>query len=397
GAAFYVASVRLAFRLAARLGDARDGLLAGGLLALGGPLVWGYLYGADIALVMLLCLWLLERMVGGWSQPRSLGVVLPAALWALARPEGLLAAGAVGLAWSLGPWRGDRSWRRLLVWVPLAAGLALLALYRALTGSWLGTSVADKSLFDSYGFLEGLALACEYGVDLIRGLLLGFYPAQVTMGFARGWASLFFPPLGLLLIVLVLARPPAGFAAPLRLWGGLVALLFALLTPNRFMGVHYHRYLMWAFPTLLVLIAVGLGRLSRTLERSGPGRGRALFAGAAALFLGLGLLSTVRMASAYGSIAGEMYHRDVAAAGWISRHLPPGTAMANIATSVEYLTGHRNLNLHGVTSPAFFGAHASEREAAAFEVLGRLPPGERPGFLISTRSVQESLPTMREL
>jgi hypothetical protein len=397
GAAFYVASVRLAYRLAAILGGQRDGLLAGGLIALGGPVVWGFLYGSDIALVMLLCLWLLERMVTGWNEPQSLGVVLPAALLALSRPEGLVVAMVVGLAWSVGPWCGHRGWRRLWVWLPAALGLSVLLFYRALTGSWLGTSVADKSLFDSYGLIEGLALVCEYGVDVVRGLFLGFYPGQLPIGFARGWASLFFPPLGLVFLVVVVARPPAPFATPLRLWCGLVALLFALLTPNRFMGVHYHRYLMWAFPTLLVLMAVGWGRLARAAQRAGPGLDRALFAGGAAVFLGLGLLSTLRMASAYGGTAGDMYRRDVAAARWIARNLPRGVAMANIATSVEYLTGHRNLNLHGVTSPAFFGAHASEREAAAFEALGRLPASERPPFLITTQSVQESLATMKEL
>ena len=73
----------------------------------------------------------------------------------------------------------------------------------------------------------------------------------------------------------------------------------------------------------------------------------------------------------------------MAAARWILRsNIPPGTPIANLATSVEYLTGHRNLNLHGVTSPAFFGDHAAEREADAFEGLGRLSPPDRPPYLI---------------
>jgi hypothetical protein len=71
--------------------------------------------------------------------------------------------------------------------------------------------------------------------------------------------------------------------------------------------------------------------------------------------------------------------------------------MANLATSVEYLTGHRNMNLHGVTSPAFFGANASEREAAAIETLGRLPAAERPPYLITSESAQRSQPTLAEM
>lgn len=397
GALFYLASVRLAYRLGERLGGRREALLAGGLVALGGPVVWGFLYGSDIALFMWLSLWLLERMVAGFGRPRDLGVVLPAALLALARPEGLVMAVAVGLAWSLGPWRGQRDGRRLLVWLPALLALGVLALYRALTGSWLGTSVADKSLFASYGMLEGLGLVAEYGVDVVRGLLLGLYPSQAPVGFSRGWAPFFFPPLGLAFVLAALVRPPRESAFPLRLWAALVAVLFVLLAPNRFMGVHYQRYLMWAFPTLLALVAVGAGRLARGAARSDEGLERALFTATAAVFLGLGLLSTLRFAAFYGAAAGDVQRRDVAAAEWIRRNLPPGVAMANVATSVEYLTGHRNLNLHGVTSPAFFGAHASEREAAAFETLGRLAPAERPPLLITTESAQRAGPTLREL
>ena len=98
-----------------------------------------------------------------------------------------------------------------------------------------------------------------------------------------------------------------------------------------------------------------------------------------------------------GEFAGDVYRRDVATAHWIQRNLPPGTAMANLATSVEYLTGHRSLNLHGVTTPDFFGGHAAEREADTFESLRRLAPASRPPYLITTVSAQDRFPIMREL
>jgi hypothetical protein len=96
-------------------------------------------------------------------------------------------------------------------------------------------------------------------------------------------------------------------------------------------------------------------------------------------------------------MAGDVYRRDVGAADWIVRNLPRGVAMANLATSVEYLTGHRNLNLHGVTSPYFFGNRTAEREAGVWESLGRLPVAERPTHLLTTVATQESFPTMREI
>ena len=69
----------------------------------------------------------------------------------------------------------------------------------------------------------------------------------------------------------------------------------------------------------------------------------------------LGALSTARFAAVYAELAGETWRREIPMAAFIRAELPQGVAIANAATSVEYLTGHRNLNLHGVTSPAFVG------------------------------------------
>jgi hypothetical protein len=77
-------------------------------------------------------------------------------------------------------------------------------------------------------------------------------------------------------------------------------------------------------------------------------------------------------------------------AAWIRANLPPGVAIANAATSVEYLTGHRNVNLHGVTSPDFVGNRTAEREAGVFQSLERLRSSDRPGFLLLTRSGYEA-------
>jgi hypothetical protein len=96
-------------------------------------------------------------------------------------------------------------------------------------------------------------------------------------------------------------------------------------------------------------------------------------------------------------MAGETWRREIPMADWIRVHLPPGVAIANAATSVEYLTGHRNLNLHGVTSPSFVGNRTAEREAGILESLGRLPSAERPGFLLLTRSGHEGSELLRAL
>jgi 4-amino-4-deoxy-L-arabinose transferase-like glycosyltransferase len=395
GAALYLASIPLAARVARRLAGEREGLLAALLVALSGPVVWGYLYGSDIALFLFLALLLLDRWLAWWSGASARGLAAAGTLVALARPEGLPIAIALGAVSLRRPSRPRRE--RLLPWAPLAAALLVLALQRALTGSWLQTSVGEKALWPNYGPVETLAAASKYGVDVLRGLLLGLYPAEVPIGFSQGQAPFFFPPLALVLVLIAAVRPPAPLRLPVRAWLAVVALVFALAGPNVFMGVHFNRYLMWAFPGLLALAAVGLGVATRLLARDDAGLERGLFRAGAGLFLLLGLLSTARFAAFYSEMAGETWRREIPMAAWIRASLPPGVAIANAATSVEYLTGHRNLNLHGVTSPDFVGNRTAEREAGLFESLRRLPAAERPGFLLLARSGFEGSELLRAL
>ena len=395
GAALYLASILLAVRVGTRLAGPREGLLAGALVALGGPVVWGFLYGSDIALFLFLALLLLDRWLAYASGGGAAGLAVAGTLVALARPEGLPIALVLGAASVRRPGAARRE--RLLPWLPVAAGLFVLALQRLVTGSWLQTSVGEKALLPNYGPVETVALVSKYAVDVVRGLLLGLYPSEVPIGFSQGQASFFFPPLALLLVLLAAVKPPAELRFAARVWLALVAFVFALAGSNVFMGVHFNRYLMWAFPGLLAFTAAGLGVATRLVAREDEALERGLFRAGAGLFLLLGLLSTARFAAVYAEMAGETWRREIPMADWIRANLPPGVSIANAATSVEYLTGHRNLNLHGVTSPGFVGNRTAEREAGLFESLGRLPEAERPPFLLLTRTGYDGSELMRVL
>ena len=217
GVVLYLATVKMARDVGALLGGRREGWLAGGLVALGGPVVWGFLYGADIALFMFLTTWLLRSLLAAWPAGRFGPVVAPAVLAALTRPEGLPLAILVAVGWRLGPGKRARGGEGVLPWVAPAAGLLVLVNNRVFTGAWVGTSLADKSLFANFGIPTAAGMVAEYGVDVIRGLLLGFYPSSATIGFNRGWAALCFPPLGLLLVAAAaLRRHP--LTTPVRLW-----------------------------------------------------------------------------------------------------------------------------------------------------------------------------------
>jgi hypothetical protein len=394
GLACFLVTIGLVHRIGKALGGEGTGALAGALVALNGPVAWGFMYGSDIALFMMLGTLLLERLLASARDGRSAGICVAGVLLALARPEGL--AIAILLAGVL--LRGDRSrgQRTLAILPVLTAGL-VLAIQRVMTGSWLGTSVADKSLLASYGIVDSLGLSAQYAVDVGRGLLLGFYSSEASLGFSRGYAPFYFPPLSLFLLVICAARAERPGLRAVRAWLAIVALVWATVIPNVFMGVHFNRYLMWAFPGLLALTASGIDLFAKVVAREDVSFERRLFRSMATVVLCLGAFSAIRFAALYADGAGEVWRRDLTTAAWISKTLPPGVAMANIATSVEYLTGHRNLNLHGVTSPAFFGNRTAEREAGTFESLGRLPEAERPIYLISTVATQEGSPILQRL
>jgi 4-amino-4-deoxy-L-arabinose transferase-like glycosyltransferase len=396
GALLYAASVAIAVRIGRRLAGDRAGLLAGGLVALGGPVVWGFLYGSDSALFLFLALLLFDRWLHAFETGRFSGSAVAGSLLALARPEGLPLSALLAGAALFGPSPASRK-ERLKALVPPGVGLVLLFAQKALTGSWLGTSVEDKSLLANYGLADTVGLVSGYVVDVARGLLLGFYPSEAPIGFSRGFAPFVFPPLALVLVLVALAgeAPPRRFAT--RSFVAAAAATGLLAGANTFMGVHFNRYLLWTFPPLLVLTAVGLSRLTRILAPADPRLEASLQRAGALLFLALGALSTARFAALYGAAAGEIARRELPMAEWIRTHLPPGVAIANAATSVEYLTGHRSLNLHGVTSPAFFGNRTAEREAGTFEALSRLETAQRPPYLLTSAAVQAGSALMREL
>lgn len=388
GTGLYLGSILLAHRVATRLASPREGLLAGALVVFSGPVVWSFLYGSDIALFLFLALLVLDQWLVLWQEGRARGYALAGAALALARPEGLPLVVALAMASLLRPATSRRD--RALPWLPVAAGLGLVVLQRLVTGAWLGTSVADKSLLPNYGLVHAVDVGAKYAVDVVRGLLLGLYPSESPVGVSAGQAPFMFPPLGLLMVLLVAARPPSSLAAPVRAWLVVVAGVFALVGPNMFMGVHFNRYLIWAFPGLLAFVAVGLGIATRLLAGNNDPLERSLFRTVAGLFVVLGLLSTVRFAAVYAEMAAATWRREIPTAEWIRRNLPEGVGIANLATSIEYLTGHRNLNLHGVTSPGFGGARSVEKEAGYFEALGRLAPEDRPPYILMPRTSLEN-------
>jgi hypothetical protein len=395
GSLLLVLTTLVASRIGRRLAGERgepEGALAGLLVATCGPVVWAFVYGSDISLYMFLATLCLDRWLAFWQGASTTGFALAGAALALARPEAIVIAPALGVAALFRPGAARDRW---LPFAPAVVAAGVLVFHRVFVGLWAPTSMQEKSLLVHFGGLDSAALAATYLFDVIRGLLLGLYPWTTTIGFSRGWSGFAFPPLGLVAVLAVPALVSAPGRRAVGLWLSVVALLFALSAPNILMGQQFNRYLLWAFPGLLALAAVGLSLLTRRLAAGDDER--RLFLALAGVWVILGLLSITRFVEIYAHDAALMWHRDVATATWIDRNLPANASFVQVAsTTVDYYTRRRSLNPYGITSREFLGLSAPETEASVYEGLARLPEVRRPQYLLVARSTYEA-PLFREI
>jgi len=357
-------------------GSGRIAKLAAALVILNGPLAWSFHYGADIALVLFLSTWLFRA----WLQDRYL---LPACLLALARPEALALLAAL-LAWNL--WderaRGGK-WRpRPVTLAPtLIAVLVPLGL-RLLTGSAANTSFSRKLLSANWGFFSAAVFSIDYWTDMLRGVLLGFYPASQRLGLGGGNAPYFAAPFLMVFVFLALLdrstsmRRASGF-----LLGALVTALF--VTPTINLGVHSNRYLLFALPPLLILFSVGIEKAAIWMEGGFSVPRLDAFRRLATLALVFAVLSVSRFALVYADSAASVYRKDEALFEFIRARLPETATFLNNGTAIEFRTGRRSVNLSGVVTPGFAEILPAETEAAAFELLSRPSFGPLPPYLIA--------------
>ncbi len=366
-------------------GSGRVARLGAVLVILNGPLAWSFHYGADIALVLFLSSWLFAAWLedGGTQAGGSTRFVLPACLLALTRPEAA-ALVSVLAAWTF--WDARRrtgKWELRIQWLlpTLTAVLVLLAL-RLATGSAAHTSFAQKLLSANWGWFGAAVLSIEYWSDILRGVLLGFYPASQRLGLGGANAPYFAAPFLLVFVFLaLLRRSEETRRAGAFLLGSLVTVI--LVTPTVYLGVHSNRYLLFALPPLLILFSLGLDQAAFLLESALSAPRPVVFRRLSLLAVAFGLLSVSRFALVYADSAASVYKKDEALFDFIRTRLPDNATFLNNASAIEYRTGRRSVNISGVVTPGFADLLPVETEAAAFELLSRPSFGPLPPYLIA--------------
>ncbi len=391
GALFSLLTALAAYRAGRAVSDSGPVALLGALLvALNGPLAWSFHYGADIALVLLLSTWLFAAWLE--DEAGSTLFVLPACLLALTRPEAVVLVAALGGAavWEARKRQGRWSWRPKWFLPTAVAALVPLGL-RLFTGSAANTSFSQKLLPANWGTFSAAVFSIDYWSDILRGVLLGFYPPSQRLGLGEASAPYYAAPF---LIVFVFLAFLTASRALHRAGAFLFAALLTAIatTPTIHMGVHFNRYLLFALPPLLVLSAVGMDGAALILSNAFPRSRESVFKRVGGLACVFGLLSIARFALVYADFAATTYRKDEALFDFIRTRLPADATFLSNGVAIEYRTGRRSLNLSGVVTPGFAGILPVETEASAFEMLSRPEILKLPPFLIAQEAYVESSP-----
>jgi len=355
-------------------------LVAGLLVVLNGHVVWGYLSGMEIPLLIMAVL----ATVWFWGAPGKEGLAAASAcVLVLARPEGLVfgvvLVALLGLRVLLEGRRPGGLLARLPAWRvalyalgPVAVGSAPFLLNLALTGRTVSnTGVAHSHLYDpfasAFGFLE--RSAAHIYAFLARVMTGDFVPPSLT-GVSEALAILAL--LGfLVLCVQELSRRTVG-AGAIALVAGLTMLAAeATVIPSI---VHHFRYYM----PYIVLGVFGLMVGVYSVLIRIPWRSRFLLL-APAVLLVTPVSALPGWATTYAANASDIRYQHIEMARVVNQRVPADALLGlNDVGAIAYFTDRPVFDVIGLTTNgvAEWSRHG---EGTLWEMLERTP--RRPDYL----------------
>lgn len=363
-------------RLAAQVTPERPAapLLTGLALLSTWHLLWAAAAGMETALFGLFTLLLVWQRPAATPHPARAGLVFGglAALTTLARPEGILLAGMIGL-WGL--LLRPAGWAGLLRWsagaaLAFAPGIApYLALNVHLTGGLLPGTAAAK--FEQHAILLTLPYPERYRALLVA-ILAGGQALLLPGVLAAAWRAL---------------RGRAGLRQGtiilLLLWALALVALYAARLPAAY---QHGRYVIPALPALVVVGVPGLLALLHAARRHLLPRilTRALAGAALLLYLFFIVQGAIIYRVDVAIIDGEM----VTAAHWLRDQVPPTDLLAvHDIGAVGYFAPRPLLDIAGlispevipiVTDPAALWALLEARQARYLLAFPNQIPGRNP-------------------
>ncbi len=367
-------------RWAARRLGPRAAWPAGLLVLASGHFLWGAVSGMDVALYAF-CLAAAAAAVPWYEDApdpasgirRLAALALLLAAVSLARPEGMLIAGAVaGLVPFSSHAPNSRRARWILVLAPAAAALLTFGIDLLALGRLGSNTLAAKAVWSTPA------------PDVHRALLarLPWVLGQITVSlFTDFRAHPFGPWSGPLVAALFAGGALAGaaFALLRRSRGAALPVVTAILAGGLLAGLvpvgfnsHHERYQIPYVPLALLLALAGWWRIWPRRFGTAPRL-------AAPVLLGVCLLpGLVRYERLVAENAENICDQQVAAGRWIDRNLAPDAVVAlNDAGALAYYGNRKVLDLVGLVTD---GPALPNRAgpASLYEWLEKLPPGRRP-------------------
>ena len=362
--------------------------LASALVLVSGPLHWGSWSGMEIPLFAAAIAWAFAQCAADGGAP-SLRGAISLALLATVRPEGsLLAIVAVGLQ-AVRLVRGRTVAGAWLLLIPLLAVLVQPLVNVIATGEARSTGFLAKSLLGAAGAdpLAVLRIAVLRAASLSTAVLGGIGPFADGLGlyaYESEAARLFVAPGAALLFLIGVLPACAGELREGRPGAGIltvawIATIFVATCILEEPDAHFSRYQMPVLPVFLVFVAIGVGRIAAALAGAGGGLGY-LAAGLRGWLVLFGLVSVGFFTAAFADNSEDIDRMQIRLGESLAVALDPGSVIAiNDAGALTYFSGHRTLDLIGLTSPGLAGLWG-QGTGVLYEKLESLPPTSRPGW-----------------
>ena len=352
-----------------------------------GPIIWAFFCGLDTGLMTALTLALIEvwptaleeRGRRWWHYP----AVVSAAL-AFTRPEGacLVLAGGLTFWWIC---RSEGRVERGRISALIGTGAFAIAMLppMVITGSALPSSSWAKTAWASPIIPATVALAdsARFAVDAVKGIWMGGYPSEATVGWAGGAQAgneviYCFPPAALLLF-LVGCVPLAGRGRNAVVLGAVLwAVHFAAVSLIMPVGWHHHRYLLPLFPVFTLLSFSGIARISWLFRMTWRRPFARIVVAGWLVFSAPGLLKYL-MFSGAGSENYLAHHRQMAS---LLEELPqPGSVAATDVGILRYFTSRRIVDIKGLTAP-WLAPAAMRGWGSLYDEFKSMPEEARPRF-----------------
>ena len=321
---------------------------------LSGSISWGYMSGMEIFLTSTLLLLLLY-----FQDDKKRLIIL--SLLSLTRPEFVI----LNLCFVFLILNKKKKFFPLLIF------FLYFVLNFILTGRFSPTGSSSKLFFLRSNFLKSITFtATLYFGDVFKGILGGFYPNDVSVGFDGVMVARYFAPLSLLLFVFGIKNLLRNQRVDVAVSVFSFIIIYVLgISFSTAYGFQNHRYLIPIFVVYSLILTLGILEIGK------------LRYFVLSFLLIFNLLGTIHFRGIFGInsyLIGAVFKK---MAYWLKENVKDDEAIALVdAGSLKYFSQKRIIDMLGLVSPKYYGLNFAE----VFEQMKK--EKNKPNYILIQRS-----------